>query len=286
VKVNDFVNTTCAKSGGLKVEDFKIKEDDNDVAIDSFYFTGNASGQMLDMVIVFDDTGSMGNEIDALKLKVANLTHKINSSKLDARYSLITVKQDIVATKTNWTNDESFINTIGKLSASGGDEGPENSLGGIERALSWGFRPDSQKVIIVVTDELSHQKGDESNSSYKMEYARSDLLNSGAILIAISPDFRNQNVDSNVPRSDLLKYADMRELASEVSGLWIDIKTADFSTILEQLQGRLTGTYVIEYASPDLTPDTNRTVTVEVNNPSCDEAVGSTNMTYKSPMKT
>lgn len=271
VKASVFVDKFCAMAGNLKQENFKVKEDINNVAIDNFYFSGNASGQKLDLAIVFDDTGSMDNELNALKSKVKDLTSKINSSKLDARYSLFTVKGDVVVTKINWTNDtEPFINTISKLSASGGDDGPENSLGGIERALSFGFRSDGQKVIIVVTDEPSHQKGDnKSNSSYKMEDAKSDLSNSGAMLIAVSPDFRKSNVDPNVPRSDLPKYADMRELANQANGLWIDIKTADFSTILKQIQEMLTGTYVIEYTTPNLTPPENRTVLVTVDSPGC-----------------
>ena len=272
VKASVFVDKFCAMAGNLKKEDFKVKENDIEAAIDNFYFSGNASGQKLDLAIVFDETTSMDNEIDALKSKVKELTQKINSSKLDARYSLVTFNGADVSTKINWTNDaESFRNMVIKLSTSGGNsELPENSLDGIERALSIGFRPDAQKVIIVVTDEPSQQKGDgKSNSAYTMEDVKSDLLNSGAMLIAVSPDFRNPNVDPNMPRSNLLEFADMRMLGDEASGLWIDIKAADFSTILKQIQGILIGTYVIEYTSPDQTPSENKTVLVTVNSPGC-----------------
>jgi hypothetical protein len=147
---------------------------------------------------------------------------------------------------------------------------PENSLDGIERALSFGFRPDAQKVIIVVTDEPSQQKGDgKSNSAYTMDDVKSDLFNSSVMLIAVSPDFRNRNDNPGFPLSNLPKYADMRELGNEASGLWIDINSADFSTILKQIQGILTGIYVIEYTSPDLTPSMNRTVFVSVDAPGC-----------------
>ena len=258
-------------SGNLKKEDFKVKEDDNEAAIDNVYFSGNASGQKIDLAIVFDETTSMDEEINALKSKVKDLTQKINSSKLDARYSLVTFNGADVKTKINWTNDaDSFRNIVGKLSTSGGNTDlPENSLDGIERALSFGFRPDAQKVIIVVTDEPSQQKGDgKSNSAYTMEDVKSDLLNSGAMLIAVSPDFRNPNVDPNVPRSNLPKYADMRVLANETGGLWIDMNSADFSTILKQIQGILTGIYVIEYTSTE-TPSENRTVFISVDVPGC-----------------
>jgi Mg-chelatase subunit ChlD len=272
IKVNLFIDKICVMAGNLKKEDFKVKEDDIDAAIDNFYFTGNASGQKLDLVIVFDETTSMDAKINALKSKVKDLTQKINSSKLDARYSLVTFNGADVTTKINWTNDaDSFRNVIGKLTTSGGNTDlPENSIDGIERALSFGFRPDTQKVIIVVTDEPSQQKGDgKSNSAYTMDDVKSDLLNSSALLIAVSPDFRNRNVDPNVPRSDLPKYADMRDLASQSSSMWIDINSADFTTIMEQFKGIITGTYVIEYTTPDQTSFGSRNVTVSVDALGC-----------------
>jgi hypothetical protein len=60
----------------------------------------------------------------------------------------------------------------------------------------------------------------------------------------------------------------MRVIANEI-GLWIDINSADFSTILDQFKGILTGTYAIEYTSPDQTPGKNRTVLVSVDAPGC-----------------
>jgi Mg-chelatase subunit ChlD len=284
IKANIIIDKFCAMAGNLKKEDFKVKEDDIEAAIDNLYFSGNASGQKIDLAIVFDETTSMDEEINALKSKVKDLTQKINSSKLDARYSLVTFNGADVATKINWTNDaDSFRNIIGKLSTSGGNTDlPENSLDGIERALSFGFRPDTQKVIIVVTDEPSQQKGDgKSNSAYTMDDVKSDLLNSSVMLIAVSPDFRNSNVDPNVPRSNLPKYADMRVLANEAGSLWIDMNSADFSTILKQIQGILTGIYVIEYTSPDQTPSENRTVFISVDAPGC--LKGSASGIYTTP---
>lgn len=288
VRASIFVDRFCAMTGDLKKENFRVKEDETEAAIDNLYFTGNASGQRLDLAIVFDETTSMEEEIDALKAKVKDLTQQINSSKLDARYSLVTFNGADVTTKINWSSDaDSFRNMIIDLSASSGSsELPENSLDGIERALSFGFRADAQKVIIVITDGLSQQKGDgKSNSSYTMDGIKSDLLNSSAMLIAVSPDFRNPNFDPNVLRSDLPKYADLRELANEASGLWIEIRTSEFSTIMEQIQGISTGIYMIEYISPNQIPFENRTLSVFVDAPGCiiDNASNSYNSSRSAP---
>jgi hypothetical protein len=122
IKVNLYIDRFCALSGNFRKEDFKVKEDDNDTTVDNLSFTGNASGQKLDLGIVFDETTSMEEEINALKSKVKDLTYKINSSKLDVRYSLVTFNGADVTTRTNWTRDaDSFRNIIGKLSLSGGN---------------------------------------------------------------------------------------------------------------------------------------------------------------------
>ncbi len=272
IGVNIFVANICPEYGDLKKDDFRIREDQNDTAISNFYFTDNATGQMLDLAIVFDETSSMDREINALKTKIRDLTEKINASKLDTRYSLVTFNGTAVITQANWTDDaDSFRKTVGKLTTSGGSSDlPENSLDGIERALSFGFRQNAQKIIIVATDEPSQQKGDgKSKSAYTMDDVKMDLLRSGAMLIAVSPDFRSALVDPNVPRSDLAKYADMRPLANESAGLWININKADFTEILRQIQGILTRTYIIEYTSPDLTAANRRTVSVTIDAPGC-----------------
>lgn len=273
VKVSAFIDSFCALDGGLSREDFRLRENGTDVAVDGFCFSGNASGQKLDLAIVFDDTDSMAGKIRDLQLKVKDLTEKINSSRLDARYCLVTFKGE-ANVRTNWTTDaESFKREVGKLYGSGGNNRmPEYALGGIEEALSFGFRQDAQKVLMIVTDEPSHQKGDgSSNSTFSMEDVRRDILGSGAMLIAVSPNFSDPKVDPNVPSQDLPRYADMRELAEETGGIWIDLNSDDFSAILEWLKGLLTGAYVLEYTSPDPSPGEVRDVSVHVNVPGCAE---------------
>ena len=284
VKVNLFIDGSCSSAGEIKKDNFEVEEVGNILAIDDYYFTGNATGQKIDLAVVFDNTSSMDDEIRALKSKVTDLTQKINSSNFDARYSLVTFNGEIITAESKWTSDsKSFKDAIGNLSASGGNFNlPENSLGAIERALSFGFRPDAQKIIIVISDELSYQKGDgKSNSSYSADDVKDDLLNAGATFIAVSPDFSDPNVDPDVPRSDIARYADLAMLAVQANGLWIDMRSADFSAILDQFQGIITESYVIEYTSPDSTPSENRTVQVFVNMPGCVE--GSDSITYITP---
>ena len=274
VKMILLVDRGCAMIGSLEKDNLIIKENNTVVSVDDFSFSGNASDHKLDLAIVFDETTSMDNELADLKLKSKDLVQKIKSSNFDARYLMVTFNGTEVATRVNWTNDaDSFRMAMGKLSVSSGNINlPENSLDAIERALSLGFRSDAQKLMLVVTDEPSLQKGDgRSDSIYSMEDVKSDLLNSGVTLIAASPDFNDPDINPDVPRSDLPKYAELRNLANQSNGIWIDINSKNFSSILEQIQGILTGTYVIEYTSPDKASYGKRTVLVSVDAPGCVE---------------
>lgn len=268
VKVNVFVNTSCAKLGNLKKEDFNVKENDKEAAIDNVYFSGNASGKNLDLAVVFDDTGSMQPQINAMKSKVQDLTDQINVAGLDTRYALVTFK-DSASVKTNWTSDpEGFKNSVNALEAKLGDDEPEDALDAIENVISMGFRPDAQKVILVITDAHAHYKGDGTTYS---EYTKAEVIKNlkdyGVIFIPVSPTFESST-----------KYVDLREVADEMQSMWIDINSADFSTILEKFENIITETYVLEYTSPDLTPNANWTISVTASKPECAE--GCTSASY------
>jgi hypothetical protein len=268
VKVNVFVNTSCAKSGDLKKEYFTVKENDKDVAIDSVYFSGNASGNGVDLAVVFDDTGSMQPQIDAMRAKVESLTDQIKDAGLDFRYALVTFK-DNVSVKINWTDDPKvFQDSVNALKAIGGDDEPEDSLDAIESIISMGFRPDAQKVILVITDAPAHYKGDGTTySMYTKDEVMSDLKKNGIIFIPVSPTFKRPT-----------EAVDLRYIANEIQSMWIDMNSANFSGILDNFKQIITGTYVIEYVSPDATPSTTRTVAVTVDKPGC--TMGCTSASY------
>ena len=118
IKVTLFVDEFCAMDGSLEKENFVIEEDDKEKAIENLYFSGDASGQQLDLAIVFDETTSMEAEINSLKLKVRDLTQKIDSSKLDTRYSLVTFNGSSIATRIDWTNDTKVFKNIVELTVS------------------------------------------------------------------------------------------------------------------------------------------------------------------------
>jgi hypothetical protein len=271
LKVNIFIDKFCALTGNIKKGSIKVKEDGNDIAIDEFHFTGNTSGQKLDFAVVFDETRSMGEEISAMKSNVQELIDQLSDSGIDTRYALVTFK-DSLSIKTNWTSkSEDFKSSVNSLQEKGGDDEPEVSLDAIEAVLAMGFRSDAQKFIVVITDAHAHYEDDGSNfSKYRKEDVERDLIESGIIFIPISPTF-----DDSSP------YVDLRNISNNIQSTWIDINSGEFSVILERIQGILTGTYVIEYSSADLTPSDNRTVFISVDELGCVD--GSDSSSYITP---
>jgi len=257
IKVNVFVDRFSAVAGDLDKENFRVEEDGSEVAIDNFYFTGNASGQKLDLAVVFDNTNSMRPEIGAMKSKVKDLTDSIAAAGIDASYSLVSFGND-VSVRTEWTSDPAaFKREVDALYVISGIDEPENPLDAIEAVLSMGFRPDAQKVILVITDDYAHHKDDGcSISNFTKEEVEADLNETGAMLVVVSPKFEGSS-----------EYVDLREVAEDTDSLWIDIESSDFSAILEQFKGIVTGSYVIEYASPDPTPGRTKTVSVSMISP-------------------
>ncbi|WP_373839837.1 VWA domain-containing protein [Methanospirillum sp.] len=243
------VNSNEGKSGALRQEDFQVYEDNELMNITSFSFSDRTTASKLDLAIVFDDTGSMSDEINDTKKKVMELTESISLAGIDCQYALISFK-DTVTVRQEWTSEPSVIKqAVDGLHASEGFDAPEANLDAIEAALKMGFRSDAQHMIIDITDDLTHYRGDGTPfSKYTISETTENLLNNGTSFILVGPtavsgSFNEQN--------------DMRELVKALggSGLFIDIHGDEFSTILDNIEGIITHTYTLGYFSPKQTAD-------------------------------
>jgi|GEM_PF-1423522 len=272
ISISIFVDTNCARNGGLISGDFNLVEDGSEVAIENFVFTGQGGDQSLDLAVVFDDSSSMSPYIDAMKSEVQGLIDQIAGSGLDARYMLVSFKDD-ENLRSSWTRgSSSFKAEVNSLYATGGGDTPEDALDAIEATLASSFRPEAQKVILVITDAPAHQSGDGTPYTVRTgSEVKADILRSGAVLIVVSP----------VISWDVGQNLDLKDLANEVGGTWIDINSADFSHILGDITKMITGMYVIEYTSPDRSGNASRVVQVSVSNTTCGS--GQDTSTYTLP---
>jgi len=259
INVTLFISSICALAGNLKDENFRVMEDGKYPSIDTLYFSGNSSGRKLDFGVVFDSTGSMNEEVSSMKSKVKDLTGAFKASEINATYALVSFR-DSISVKEEWTdNPDHFQRIVNSLQTDEGDDEPEVSLDAIAALMSMGSRADAEKIVLVITDAHAHYKNDGSNlSNYTAEDIKNVLKDSGAMFILISPAFKKSS-----------DYVDLREIANETQGIWIDINSANMSEILKQVQDMLTGTYALEYMSSDQTPASNRTVIIDVNESGC-----------------
>lgn len=108
--------------------------------------------------MIIDDTGSMGNEIGAVKSALASYIN----SRDDEEYTVwqLTAFKDSARNFGVTTENSTILSWVNSLTASGGGDCPEEVLGGIQSSIiALSGYPDHSKTFIVATD-ASAQPGD------------------------------------------------------------------------------------------------------------------------------
>jgi predicted ribosomally synthesized peptide with SipW-like signal peptide len=258
------VDTPTGNDGDLSASNFAICEDGCEQTLDVAF----ESGGLADIVVVFDDTGSMDGQISTLESKVNSLTNDIENAGIDARYALVSFK-DIVELDQDFTDAGTFQGAVDDLVASGGGDGAEDNVDALavgtgNAAAQQGsgaelseFRSGAQRVVIDITDVGAHDETDD-----RTRFSQSEIetfLNEGNFTFyAVSPE------------SSFYGEVSKRDIANNVDdGTWIDINDADFSTILDDITGELTDpAYVLSYTTTNPATDgSTRTVNVQITDP-------------------
>jgi len=150
--------------------------------------TATGSGA-LDIAIVFDTTGSMGEEISGAKSAILDFTDEIDASGVDARYALVTFKDDVTVNQ-DFTSDASTMKSaVDPLSAAGGSRIPEDSYDALSTTVNDLERRSSARLVVIhVTDAPSHYRGDGSDvSDLTRSEAASQLNGANAKYILAGP---------------------------------------------------------------------------------------------------
>lgn len=226
-------------------EHFRVTEDGDPREVVSFDYLSDA----LDLAFVFDDTGSMGPEIDGAKAGVTDLTDEIDETGVDARYALVSFKDDVEVDQRFTKRAQSLKSSVDVLQASAGGDGPEANFDAIERALELDWRPNAQQVIVDITDAPSHYRGDGSGySDYTFGEVAEDIREANVTFISIGPDREN-------------KQSSLKSLAGEVGGLWTDINdmrsgifssgsgSENFQKVLDRITSLVASTYILTHFS-------------------------------------
>ena len=158
---------------------------ENDQRITDFEISKYEGGgvNQADIIFVLDVTGSMSNEISAVKNNLVEFTDSLSHKGIDFRLGMVTFLDDI-ENIYNFTNDvQQFQSYIDVQYAHGGGDGPENSLDALMAALQFNFRSSANKVFIWITDNTYHEE--DNVSSLSAENVVDDLLLNGVAVHCI-----------------------------------------------------------------------------------------------------
>ena len=251
--VDIHVNVDTEDTSELDEEHFTVYQEGERTPIRDFDFRASA----LDLVFVFDDTGSMYDEIDGAKRGVTKLTTAIADRGIDARYGLVSFK-DAPEVDQGLTSDPTELKSaVNDLEASAGGDAPEANYDAIETALGLDLRDEATTVFVDITDASSHYQGDGSGfSDYTREEVAADLNRRDVTFVAVAPD---EFGSADGPGS-------VKGLAGDAGGLWTDIDEEEFDWVLDRIIALLVGTYVltVHTCTP---PGEDWSVTVEFDHP-------------------
>ncbi len=228
-------STTGKPVYGLKKKDFTILEKGDPQKITSFLAIEKKGSDVLDVVFLFDQTGSMGDEITAVRNNAMLFSDILKKSAVDYRLALITFS-DKIEKSFDFTSDiETFKEQVASISAVGGGDAPENALEALGRASELPFRKDAGIAFILITDAPYHENDRYTDLAMKPLVKRLALKDISVFPIAV-------------------KLNEYIRMAKETNGTFFNI-LSDFSSIIEELAHGLTSQYKLRYITSHPCPD-------------------------------
>lgn len=129
--------------------------------------TGTSASVPVDVMVVFDTTGSMGDEIDGMIQATTMFADILRKNGLDFQLGLVTFGDTVrdayspeASGKPGLTrNVDLFKGWLKNLTATGGDDVlAENPIEAMKEAARYPFRNDAGKIIILITDAAARMK--------------------------------------------------------------------------------------------------------------------------------
>jgi VWFA-related protein len=299
ITANVSVNSAHGLECRLNSSNFSLTEDG--VAQDLTRVACVSTGSLTaDIVVVFDDTGSMGEEIVGMKQRATEFADGIKAAGIDAHFALVTFKDTPTIVQYLDPDVKKFQDAVNTLYASGGGDIPEVPLDGIMKALQeMQFRQDAQKVFLVISDAPTHYLNDGTSFSSYYLYGVADAVNAElGTVYCVSPNLAKKSVmntndggtqvytpkpKKSIPQPRPDDEDDLRALAEVTGGLWIDIHGGqDFSAIIAAVAQSISAIYTVEYTTSNTERDgSDRAVRITVEDPLA--GVASATASYLAP---
>ncbi len=223
----------------LKKQDMVVYQDSRPVAITSLDKISASNSFPVDIAFIIDQTGSMGEEVREVKNNIIEFTQRLASRGVDYRLALITFSDRIERYKDFTEDVKMFISWIDGLRIGGGGDDNENALEGLFEASSFKFRQSAQRICILITDAMFHQKGDRGDGKTEFNAAlmRDFLVKQNIRLFAITPP--------DIPEYQLLTEATRGKRFNIIE---------DFSSILDEFSESITNLYAVHYRISEEVP--------------------------------
>ncbi len=118
----------------------------------------------LDLTLVIDTTGSMGDEMDYLRAELDTIVSRLkrDAGNLDLRIGVILYRDEgddyVVRTKPLTSDVAAIRATLDEQEANGGGDTPEAMEQALVAATRMQWRPDAAKAVLLVTDAPPHDE--------------------------------------------------------------------------------------------------------------------------------
>ncbi|RKZ80065.1 MAG: hypothetical protein DRR19_24140, partial [Candidatus Parabeggiatoa sp. nov. 1] len=208
-----------APSNALGAADFTVKVDGSPVQATITPPNQSTTTKMADIVFCLDISGSMGDEINAVKNNTRGFVNKLSSQNFDVRLGLITFSPSVRKRNNGlfYADAQGFVKEVSGLGVTGGTEEWFDCL---VHASQYPYRAGAERVSLLITDE----NGDRGN--YTIATALPVVKNNASTVYGIS--YRHL---SNVVKA-----------VNETNGVLYNINDP-FDSILDKIADRIINKY-------------------------------------------
>lgn len=135
---------------------------------------------VLEIGFVLDTTGSMGDELNYLKVEMRSIAKEIGAQfpGVEQRYAVVAYRDltdDYTVRYHDFESLDGFVSRLGQLQAGGGGDFPEAMDRGMDRAKKLDWSQDSARLVFLVGDAPSHADGYERFADATTSLADRDI---------------------------------------------------------------------------------------------------------------
>jgi hypothetical protein len=242
---------------------------------DSFEVTPPQSGggvRLADIVFLIDASGSMDEEIAAVRNNAAGFAAALAASGIDYRLGLVqfgngTGSNPGLFDNGNLTADvDRFRNLVATLRADGGYE--PGMLALRQAIQGFNFRPGAQKVFILITDEDSDAENGDNSATASEQQQTIALLTANDAVVHAAVNCLGGDSETH--------YCGSGSVRAATGGLLFGV-TDPLTMILATIAERTASTYILRYRSSNPAFDgTSRSVVCTVDDGRSTASVGCT----------